>query len=88
MATKSNTPAVIDQDRPELALLAAHVKSRLGEGRSSCRLDVRHLWANRFRVNVLSGGDVTSITIAQSYFIVADEKGNIVTSEPAIVASA
>jgi len=45
---------------------------------------VRRLWQDHYRVNVLVGSDLTSATIAHSYFLVADGDGKIVSSTPKI----
>jgi hypothetical protein len=36
-------------------------------------------------VNVLTGPNTTSVTLAPSYFLVTDEDGNILASTPAII---
>jgi hypothetical protein len=47
-------------------------------------VQVRRLWGDRYRVNVLVGRDATSTTIAHSFFVVVDEAGNIDTTSPEI----
>lgn len=46
---------------------------------------VRRLWADRYRVNVFLGTDVTNSRIAHSYFVQADAEGNILDSNPKMV---
>jgi hypothetical protein len=46
------------------------------------RVTVVHLWENRYRVNVLTGTDISKLTIAHSYFVAADENGNVLESTP------
>ena len=48
------------------------------------RVDVRHLWADHYRANVYVGADAASTRVAHSYFVVADEAGNIIASVPDI----
>jgi hypothetical protein len=72
-----------DSDRQEpaaFARLAANVKQRLGSIGEPYRVDVWRLWNDRFRVNVCVGA--VSITIPHSYFIIADDEGNILSSTP------
>jgi hypothetical protein len=42
------------------------------------------LWADHYRVNVLTGPDAATARIADSFFVVADGRGNIVRSVPKI----
>jgi len=49
------------------------------------RLQVRSLWGDFFRVNVLVGDDVVSLKIAASYFLRTDGEGKIVESSPEIL---
>jgi hypothetical protein len=46
---------------------------------------VRQVAGNSYRVNVVTGDEATSTRIAHSYFVTADETGNITASAPAIV---
>jgi hypothetical protein len=48
------------------------------------RVQVRLLWANRFRVNVITGDSVTAPRIEGSYFVEADQAGNVLHSSPAL----
>ena len=43
------------------------------------------LGADHYRVNVLVGKGSTSARVADSFFLTADEEGNIVASSPEIV---
>jgi hypothetical protein len=56
----------------------------LGRPADRYRVQVRRLWGDRYRVNVLVGGDVTTTTVAHSYFLVADGDGNISATTPAL----
>jgi len=66
------------------ALIGRHVILALGHPGDPHRVQVRRLWENRYRVNVLVGADVTNTRVAHSYFLVADGDGNISTTIPAI----
>jgi hypothetical protein len=47
-------------------------------------VQIRRLWEDCYRVNVLTGRDATSVKFAHSYFLVVDAAGAIVTSTPTI----
>jgi hypothetical protein len=65
-------------------LIGAQVLHNLGKPGEFREVQVRHLWENRFRVNLLVGGDAISARFAHSYFLVIDDNGVIVTSTPEI----
>ena len=65
------------------AVVGRHVLETLGHPANLHRLEVRHLWAGCYRVNVV-GVDAGMATIAHSFFLVTDGAGNIVTSTPEI----
>jgi hypothetical protein len=70
----------LPQDRAVLrAVLAA-----LGRPPDLLRAVVRPLWGNHFRVNVLTGADATSASIAHSYFVEAGTAGDILAATPRI----
>ena len=64
--------------------IGSHVIKGLGQPGQPYKVQVRRLWGNRYRVNVLVGSDVTAAKVVNSYFVVADLTGGIVTSTPAI----
>jgi hypothetical protein len=47
-------------------------------------VQVRHVWEDRYRVNVLVGPVTVSGKVLHSYFLVADLDGNIIESAPKI----
>jgi hypothetical protein len=57
---------------------------RLGSPGDLLMVQVRPVGGDRYRVNIVVGKNVTSSKIAQSYFLVADDEGNIVSSTPTI----
>jgi hypothetical protein len=78
-------PADNTTDRDRLnAVIGDHVIHALGRPGDHYRVQVRRLWADRYRVNVLVGGDITTTTVAHSYFLVADDGGNISAASPTI----
>jgi hypothetical protein len=76
------------QEKEERQHLAAAIGKRvihtLGKPGDLHLVQVRHLWEDHFRVNVLVGGDAASAKIVHSYFLVADLDGNIIESTPKI----
>jgi hypothetical protein len=64
--------------------IAGHLLQVLGKPGDFHSVQVRHLWGDHFRVNVLVGLDAASLKVAQSFFLVAASDGNIVSSNPII----
>lgn len=60
------------------------VMSVLGAPGDFHRLQVRRLWEDHYRVNVVVGPDAVSAKIAHSFFLVTDSDGNITDSFPEI----
>lgn len=65
-------------------LIRAQVIRRLGEPEQLLKVQVRQLWDNRYRVNVLVGPDAFCARIAHGYFVTVDAGGTIVASDPEI----
>ena len=65
-------------------VIVAQLLQTLGRPTSLYRVEVRHLWAEHYRANVLVGTDATSIRVSHSFFLATDEDGNIIASAPAI----
>lgn len=72
-----------DRPRPDRTVQSG-VLAALGRPPGLYEVDVRPLWANHFRVNVLVGTDPTAVRIAHSYFVEAGEAGDILASTPRI----
>jgi hypothetical protein len=66
------------------AAICTSVMNVLGRPADLFRVSARRLWDNHYRVNVQTGADAVSVRIAHSFFVAADEKGNVVESIPAI----
>ena len=64
------------------ALREEQVLHTLGQPEDLHQVQVRPLWGNYFRVNILVGPDAASVKVARSYFLRADGDGNIVESVP------
>ena len=85
MKQQDEQQATEQERRSQLdTIIGHHVMHTLGQPADLHAVQVRRLWENRYRVNVLVGGDVTSVRVAKSYFLVTDAQGNIVTSTPMI----
>jgi hypothetical protein len=73
------------QERGRLeGLIRERVLRDLGRPAGLRCVDVRRLWGDNYRVNVLVGPDVMSSKVAHSYFLAADGSGQILTVTPAI----
>ena len=66
------------------ARIRVQVLGTLGQPENLREVQVRPLWGQHYRVNVMVGGDVTAMTVAHSYFLEADATGNVVTATPAL----
>lgn len=76
---------VEQQDRETLrGLIEQQVIRGLGEANGPHNVQVRMLWEDHYRVNVLIGNPTSPIRISNSYFIEADGDGRIVESNPRI----
>jgi hypothetical protein len=77
-----------NRERGELqrrhAAIRGQVIRTLGTPGDLLDVQVRPLWDETYRVNVLVGEDATSTRVAHSYFLVADGEGNILACTPAI----
>ena len=63
-------------------LIEEQVIHRLGKPDGLRKVQVRRLWEDHYRVNVLIGENAGSAKIANSYFVETDSDGNIVDSNP------
>jgi hypothetical protein len=66
------------------AAIAKHVLHALGEPQDLHRVQVRYVWEEHYRVNVLIGVDAACVKVGHSFFLVADRDGNILASTPEI----
>lgn len=66
-------------------IIGEQVMHQLGQPGQLHSVQVRKLWDDHFRVNVLVGADAATIQIADCFFLVTDAQGNIVESSPKIV---
>jgi hypothetical protein len=66
------------------ALIGRYVLRDLGQPGCPHRIEVRCLWEEHYRVNVLVEVGTASVRVAHSYFLVTDENGTILISSPRI----
>jgi hypothetical protein len=66
------------------ALLQERVMHVLGLPTELLKVQVKPLWGDYYRVNVLVGPDAASAKVAHSYFLMADADANIITCTPKI----
>ena len=89
MQTKPPSEQHIDLERHKRetlnALIGERVIHTLGEPGDLLQVQVRRLWENHYRVNILIGADVASGKVANSYFLLAADDGNILQSTPKIL---
>ena len=79
----TSPPKTKAQDQDQLkSVIRSRVLHALGGQNRLGRVDVRALWDDYYRVNVLVGENPGCIIIASSYFIEADQQGNILQSQP------
>jgi hypothetical protein len=87
MSTKNAEPSKAQetgQRRRELAAIGERLVQSLGRPVDLREVRVWPLWEQHYRVNVLVGPDAASMRIAESFFLVADEDGNIIATDPKI----
>src|SRR5438132_1292991 len=92
MPTKQQGLERVAREKDDLQALTAaigsHVLQLVGRPADFLNVQVRRLWAEHFRVNVLAGKDATSACVARSFFVSTDAAGNIVASTPPLPAAA
>lgn len=88
MTTQQRDKPSAEQAKQERAQLDAAIGSRviqmLGQPDDLHRLQVRQVWGDRYRVNVITGADAVTAKVAHSFFLVVDGAGNILASTPKI----
>jgi hypothetical protein len=64
--------------------IVAWVLDSLGQPEGLHEVQVRPLWTDHYRVNVLVGPDAASVRVAHSFFLEANREGDIIGSTPTI----
>jgi hypothetical protein len=67
------------------AIIGEQVIHQLGQPGDLHTVQVRKLWDEHYRVNIVVGMDAASVRIADCFFLVTDSSGNILQSSPKIV---
>ena len=90
MATAQQREQDRDRDRERgeqqrrSAVIRGQVIRTLGTPADLHDVQVRQLWDDNYRVNILVGGDAASTRVAHSYFLVVDDAGKILACTPEI----
>ena len=86
MAQQPEQHKDLEQHRRETqkALIREQVIHALGEPAGLHKVQVRRLWEDHYRVNVLVGPDAASAKIVNSYFLRSDSDGKIIASNPVL----
>ena len=66
------------------SVIVGQLLKALGKPDAPYRVEIRHLWENHYRANVFVGADAASTRVAHSFFLLADENGDILASAPVI----
>jgi hypothetical protein len=64
--------------------IGQQVLHTLGQPGDLQRVQVRPLWEDHYRVNVLVGPDAASTRVAHSYFLVVDSTGKVLSTTPTL----
>ena len=64
------------------AVIRGQVIRTLGTPVSLHDVQVRQLWGDNYRVNILVGEEAASLRVAHSFFLVVDGKGQILACTP------
>lgn len=65
-------------------LISEQVIHALGTPTDLRDVQVRKVWDDHYRVNVLVGANAGSVRVANSYFLVIDSDGRLITATPKI----
>jgi hypothetical protein len=65
-------------------LIREQVVQALGKPIDLRNVQIRKLWKNHYRVNVIVGANAGSVTVANSYFVVIDSDGGVIAATPKI----
>lgn len=66
------------------SVIVRQLLQALGRPAILYRVEIRHLWDDHYRANVYVGADAASTRVAHSFFLEADEDGNVLASAPDI----
>lgn len=66
------------------SVISEQVIQALGAPCDLRNVQIRRLWADHYRVNVLVGSNASNVRVANSFFVTIDDDGKVVTSAPKI----
>jgi hypothetical protein len=66
-------------------LIRKQVIDALGTPVNLRSVQVRKIWNDHFRVNVLVGANAATVKIANSFFLTIDSKGSLIAATPKIM---
>ena len=69
---------------PRESVIVQGVLSRLGRPDNFHKVQVKAVSGSKYRVNVYVRADAASYRVAHSYFLEADDEGQVLESSPAI----
>jgi hypothetical protein len=75
---------VVTEDRSPM-VICRQVMAALGRPADFLRITARQVSSDNYRVNVLAGADASTARVAHSFFVTADDAGNVTGSSPSIV---
>jgi hypothetical protein len=89
MATKLQIEPPKDEVKKESRellnkLIRDQVIHALGKPIDLRDVQVRKVWADHYRVNVIVGASAGAVSIAHSYFLVIDSAGSVIAATPKI----
>jgi hypothetical protein len=89
MATKLQIEPPKDEMEPDKRkslnkLIRDQVIHALGKPADLRDVQVRKVWADHYRVNVIVGMSAGAVSIAHSYFLVIDSAGSVIAAAPKI----
>jgi hypothetical protein len=65
-------------------LIREQVIEALGKPIDLHNVQIRKVWMNHYRVNVIVGANAGSVRVANSYFVEIDSDGNVTAATPKI----
>jgi hypothetical protein len=76
----------MEQEKREILynLIRQQVIHALGMPIELRNVQVRKVWDDHYRVNVIVGGNAGSVRVANSYFLKIDSAGSLITATPKI----
>jgi hypothetical protein len=74
----------MDERKALDSLIREQVIQALGKPIDLRNVQVREVWSDHYRVNVIVGDNAGSVRVANSYFVVIDSDGGLIGATPKI----